>query len=89
MRALAEKLAKTLRILASAVAGEPDGLRDLTARAESHGRYRLNVTPDMYELWTAAIVATAREHDDAWSPEVEDAWNHTLKIVVDFMIARA
>lgn len=89
MQAQAEKLGRTLRILASAVAGDPDALRHLAERAESHSRYRLNITPDMYELWTAAILATAREHDYAWTDEVEAAWTHTLKIVVDFMIARA
>lgn len=85
----AQKLANMLRLLASAVAGESEALKQLSERAETHSRKHLNITPDMYELWSSSILATAREHDTVWTHEVEEAWNSTLEFVVNFMIARA
>jgi hypothetical protein len=85
----AQRLAKSLRILASAVAGEPAGLKELAERADSHSRNKLNITPDMYELWTAAIIATGREYDSQWSKHIEEAWVHTIDVAVKYMISRA
>jgi hemoglobin-like flavoprotein len=84
-----EKLTRSLRMLAAAVVGAPAGLRELAERAETHGRRGMRITPDLYELWSAAILATAREHDPQWSPDVEAAWVSTLNMVVQYMINRA
>lgn len=85
----AQKLANMLRLLASAVAGESEALKQLNERAETHSRKKLNITPDMYELWSSSILATAREHDGMWTHDVEEAWHSTLEFVVNFMVARA
>lgn len=82
-------LAEMLRVLGSAVVGDPHGLAELAARAESHSRRRMNITPDLYELWYEALMATTSEHDSAWSLEVEGAWRHTLELAIRYMIARA
>jgi hemoglobin-like flavoprotein len=84
-----QKLATSLRILGSAVAGEPAGLRELAERAETHGRLQMNITPDMYELWKASILRTASEHDPAWTPDVGQAWVRTVDLAVNYMISRA
>ncbi|HUN82690.1 MAG TPA: globin domain-containing protein [Phycisphaerae bacterium] len=84
-----ERLARSLRTLASAVAGEPAGLKELAERADTHSRNKLNITPDMYELWTAAIIAMAREYDPEWSTCIEEAWVHTVNVAVKYMISRA
>ena len=82
-------LAQMLRVLGSAVVGDPHGLAELAARAETHSRRRMNITPDLYELWYEALMVTASEHDPAWSPEIEAAWRHTLELAIQYMIARA
>lgn len=89
MASQGQKLSKSLRMLASAVAGEAEGLHELSERAETHGRRHLNITPDMYELWSSALLSTACEHDASWTPETEAAWTHTVQLVVDYMIKRA
>jgi hemoglobin-like flavoprotein len=82
------KLFDSLRILGLAVSGQKEGLKELAARAETHNRQHLNITPDMYELWQEAMLISASEHDPEWSPEIEFAWEHTLEIVVNYMIKR-
>jgi hemoglobin-like flavoprotein len=84
----AAKLFTSLRILGSAVSGENEGLKELAVRAETHSRQHLNITPDMYELWQEAMLISASEHDPEWNDEIEFAWEHSLEIVVNYMIKR-
>lgn len=88
MTVQAQRFADSLRTLASAVAGEPAGLRELALRAESHGQRGMNITPDIYELWSAAIIATAKEYDREWTVSVEQAWVQTVEIAVKYMTNR-
>ncbi len=79
-------LLKSLKLIAAATAGDQDGLRELRARAETHDRYHLNIKPELYDFWRAAIIATARDFDSEWNNDVEDAWNHILGHVIFHMI---
>lgn len=89
MKLQQQKLAEMLRVLGSVMMGEARGLAELAARAETHSRARMNITPDLYELWYEALLATVSEHDPQWSPLIEEAWRHTLQMAIDYMIARA
>lgn len=82
------KLLRSLKTLASAVSGEPAALEELASRAETHSRDHMNITPDLYELWSSALITTARRYDSQWSRQTEDAWTHTLDILVQYMIKR-
>ncbi len=88
MQQQAEKLARSLRIMASAVGGEPEGLSELRERAETHGARGMKITPDLYELWAATIIVTARDFDVEWSADVERAWRNTIEILVGYMLGR-
>jgi hemoglobin-like flavoprotein len=43
-----------------------------------HGPGHSDVPPDLYTLWLESLMATAREFDPAWDPDVELAWRLTL-----------
>ena len=71
-------LRRSLELIASATVGDPDGLRELNDRAETHSRSRLDIRPELYGLWLEAVIETAREFDPAWTLAVESAWRVTL-----------
>ncbi len=79
-------LLKSLRLCAGATAGDLAALRELRERAETHDRQHLNIRPELYDLWLDAIIKTAREYDELWSPDIEEAWNTILGHVIHHMI---
>ena len=66
-------LLKSLRLVAGVTAGEPEALRELRARAETHDRRHLDIEPRLYRQWQTAIIETARKFDEKWDDDVEDA----------------
>lgn len=80
-------LLKSLELAAAAIDDDPQALADLKARSETHNRHHLNVKPEQYDLWLEALVATAAEFDDAWTPAVEKGWRTVLGFVIRRMIA--
>ena len=64
-------LLRSLQLCAEATAGDPDGLAELTARAETHSRANLDIKPELYGLWLDAVVETVRECDPEWTTEIE------------------
>ena len=86
MKHQSRMLLGSLHIIASAVAGIPEGLRELKARAESHDRQHLNITPELYDCWRNAMLVTARQFDEQWSESVEEAWNRILGFLTTHMI---
>lgn len=53
--------------------------------AERHSRRDLKVDPDLYPLFVESLVATVKEFDLAWSPEVERAWRKAMIPGIEFM----
>jgi hemoglobin-like flavoprotein len=56
--------------------------------AARHSRKDLDIRPELYDLWIACLIETARTHDAQFGPEVESAWRETLTQVADYMKAR-
>ncbi|BES69424.1 globin [Marinobacter nanhaiticus D15-8W] len=56
------------------------GMSDAKLRSlgKSHDRHGYNIRPEWYELWIEALIATLREHDPVFSPEVETAWRRAI-----------
>lgn len=81
-------LRRSLELVAKATAGDPEGLRDLTERAATHSRSRLDISPAMYDSWMDALLATAAESDPEWTAPIESAWRHVLGIAVHHMTRR-
>ncbi len=78
-------LLRSLQLTAAATTGDSEGLRELRARAESHDRDHLNIRPHLYDLWRTSLIETARDYDDEWDDDVEDAWNRILGHVINQM----
>lgn len=64
-------LSRSLELAAGATSGDPESLREISARAETHDRYHLNVEPRLYDIWLETIIETARDYDANWSEVVE------------------
>ncbi len=79
-------LLRSLKLSAGATFGEPESLRELRDRAETHDRHHLNIRPGLYQLWLKAVIATAREYDVEWDAAIESAWNTILGHVINHMI---
>ena len=81
-------LQRSLHLMALASAGDPDGLRELQARAETHSRAKLDITAPLYDLWLETLIQTASESDPKWAPQVEHAWRHILGIAIQHMLRK-
>ena len=81
-------LLRSLRTVAGATVGEGDALQELSLRAETHRRGRLDIPPHLYVLWQMALVDTAAQFDSEWSTTTEKAWNDCLGYAVAYMVKR-
>ncbi|USD21257.1 globin [Microbulbifer variabilis] len=63
------------------------GMSDTKLRAlgKSHDRTGYNIRPEWYRLWLDALIATLRQHDSAFSPEIEAAWNRAITPGIDII----
>ncbi|GAA5443002.1 hypothetical protein Misp06_01178 [Microbulbifer sp. NBRC 101763] len=63
------------------------GMSDTKLRAlgKSHDRDGYNIRPEWYRLWLDALIATLRQHDNDFSPEVEAAWNRAITPGIDII----
>ncbi|NNE10205.1 MAG: hypothetical protein HKN20_16720 [Gemmatimonadetes bacterium] len=78
-------LIRSLRLAAGATSGDPNALRELTERAETHDRHHLDIEPRLYDYWLSALIETASEFDGQWNEPIEQAWLSTLSHVIDHM----
>ena len=68
---------------------EPDVEPTLLTRvAERHSRRDLNVLPSLYPPFVDSLIATIKQYDPAYSPEVETAWRRTVAKGVAYMISQ-
>ncbi len=63
--------------------GLPDS--KLKALGASHSRHGYNIKPHLYSTWLDALLETLNKHDKQYSPEVENAWRHTLTPGIDLI----
>ncbi len=47
---------------------------------------QLDIRPGLYDLWTECLIETARQHDPAFSDELERAWREVLAFGVRYML---
>jgi len=79
-------LLESLRLIAAATSGDPEGLRELTERAETHDRNHHDIKEEHYEHWRHALIDSARTCDDQWNTPIEEAWNRILGFAIQRMI---
>lgn len=56
--------------------GMPD--TKLRALGESHSKARLDIRPELYDLWLDALLHTVSRHDAQHSDQVRQAWREVL-----------
>jgi hemoglobin-like flavoprotein len=55
--------------------------------AGRHGSADLDISPSLYPLFLDSLVATVKEFDPQFSPQIEDAWRRAVAPGVEFMSA--
>ena len=56
--------------------GMPD--TKLRALGESHSRNRLDIRPELYDLWLEALLQAISSHDKEFNPGIREAWREVL-----------
>jgi len=80
-----QMLLRSLKLAAGATTGEPESLREIRERAETHDRHHLNIEPRLYDIWLTSVILAAQEFDDEWNPTIEEAWKTILGYVIEHM----
>ncbi len=63
--------------------GGPDAhLREI---ADRHGAGQLDIGAELYDLWLDSLLATVRECDPEFSPEVEKAWEAVMMVGIHYL----
>lgn len=65
--------------------GMPD--TKLRALGESHSRARLDIRPELYDLWIDALLKTIRQHDGELQQQGLKAWHMVLNKGIDVIKA--
>ena len=81
-----QMLLRSLMLAAGATEGEPESLREMRERAETHDRHHLNIEPRLYDVWLDSVIATAADFDPVWNDAIEEAWRTILGHVINHMI---
>jgi hemoglobin-like flavoprotein len=53
--------------------------------AKNHGKYKLNIPAETYDLWLECLVDTAREYDPEFNSHVETAWREVMSPGLKYM----
>lgn len=68
---------------------QPDSEPTLLNRiAERHSRRDLDVPPALYPPFVDSLVATVKDYDPEFTPEIGDAWRRTVDKGVKYMVSR-
>lgn len=62
--------------------------RYLREVAERHSSSQLAIGAELYDLWLDSLLATVREVDPAFGPEVEQAWEDVMAIGIRYLVSR-
>ena len=60
----------------------------LKSLADLHNRKQYNIGSEFYDLWLDSLLATVRECDPKFGPEVEEAWESVMMVGIRYMLSR-
>jgi hemoglobin-like flavoprotein len=75
-------------LIMSAIEQKPEGDVHLERIAALHSRKGLDIRPDLYDQWLDCLIQAVREHDPAFSEEIEQAWRSVMRVGIEFMKSR-
>jgi hemoglobin-like flavoprotein len=78
----------SLCYLMMASTGAPEAIKHLERMADLHSRAKLNIRPELYDIWLTCLLQAVREYDVYWSAEREAAWRSMLAYGIEFMQSR-
>ena len=73
------------------VAAQDDGERPtpyLDEVAARHSASQMAIGAELYDLWLDSLLATVREVDPSWGPEVEQAWESVMTVGIAYLVSR-
>jgi hemoglobin-like flavoprotein len=75
----------SLYYLLMACSGAPEAMTHLERIADLHSRTKLDIRPELYDVWLACLLQAVREYDAFWNAEREAAWRRVLAFGIEFM----
>jgi hemoglobin-like flavoprotein len=88
LRRQAHALRASLYFLMMAAGGAPEAREHLEQIADLHSRAKLDIRPELYDLWLEALLQAVREYDSHFDAETEAAWRQVLDYGIAFMRSR-
>lgn len=52
---------------------------------KTHNRHQMNISPEYYSLWKLSLIKAISEIDYEFNAEVEQAWNKTLDVGIEYI----
>ncbi len=68
--------------------GESGPEKYLGELAERHSSRQLDIGSELYDYWLDSLLATVRQFDSEYGPEVEDAWEKVMGIGIRYLLKR-
>ena len=68
--------------------GWPECQAYLERIAATHSKRGRDIPPHLYDLWLDSLLQTVKEHDDLYSPQIENAWRNLMRAGIGFLTAR-
>jgi hemoglobin-like flavoprotein len=65
--------------------GPEEYLRSL---AERHSSRQLNIGSELYDYWLDSLLATVKECDPKYKPEVREAWEKVMMLGIRYLLSR-
>jgi hemoglobin-like flavoprotein len=67
-------IASSLYFMMAASYGKPEGDLHLRRIADLHSRHKLDIRPELYDLWLDCLITAARQHDASFGASTERVW---------------
>jgi hemoglobin-like flavoprotein len=67
-------LASSLYFMMAASYGKPEGDLHIRRIADLHSRHKLDIRPELYDLWLDCLVRAASEYDSGFDASTERVW---------------
>ncbi len=71
-------LRATVFIMVRSDVDDPTTREALERVGHSHAQSKLDIRPDLYDLWLDSVCETVKRMDPEWTPQVERAWRERM-----------
>ena len=68
--------------------GSAIGRMSVNRLAETHGRKKLNIPPELYKLWVNSLMVALAERDPKFTPQLDMKWRQAIQKGIDLMISQ-